>query len=193
MSNAETVANVAGKQARNAMERVSALEEAVDSIGKTVNSIIGPINNTFSNLQQQLSQAVEILDVLVKEFGPEKVEASLLAERKARLAAKQASEKQTVEEGVKAGTLKVADTVTPEALLVFEESDKDGKVMEFPRAQFWYKQLLPNFQTQIANNLVGFKMVSPENHTFELKEIYVPVQKPAETVASAEAPVAPQA
>lgn len=172
---AETQAMVAGKQARNAMERVTALENVVPQI-------IGMLQN----IQAQFSQSVEILDALVENFGIETVEKTVVANRRQKAIAKSTEETKQVAALIEQGVLKATTKVAEHNMLVFKETKPDGTPNEpVSRVQFMYEQLQEQFRTQLIGKAVGEKLASPGGNIFELAEIYevVPQAAPVPDVA----------
>jgi hypothetical protein len=175
-----TVANLAQKNARNAIQRVEALEEVVPKM-------ISVINEGMGKLQQQISSLAEVMEAQTAAIGSESVNTIVMENRRTNDAKKVAAEKEEIAKRVEAGELIPADSIGDSTLMVFEESDKEGKVLPFgSRVQFSFGQLKEEFRKDVVGKKLGDKVVVPEGHSFEVKELYTIVHKaPAQATAQA--------
>lgn len=174
----ETVANIAQKNARNAMQRVEALEEVIPNIVSSVSTGMGKV-------QQQVNQLAEVVEALVSLAGTEAVQKAVMENRKAADVRKVEAEVAQLAKAVETGALKTADAVADNCVLVFAEYDKEGKPLEVNgRSQFSVGQLQPQFKDELMGKKVGATITSPEGHKFEVKEIYAIQPQATEKLAA---------
>jgi len=163
----ETIANLARKNARDAMQRVTALEQVVPQL-------IGMVQN----LQSQFSQSVEILDALVQNFGVEVVENTVIANRRQKAITKSEEEQKQMATLIEQGVMKPVSVVGERTLVVFKEQTPDGKPTEpVSRVQFMFEQLQPQFREQLTGKGAGTVITSPAGNTFTVQEVYEIVAK----------------
>lgn len=175
----ETVANLAQKNARNALQRIEYLERLIPQL-------LSATNNAMNQAQMQFSGLVEIVDALVQAHGPEAVEAIVVENRRNRALKQVEGDKAFLKAALDSGEAKAADTVTEDSIIVFNETTEDGVALDPGRAQFQYKQLMPAFRPQVLGKGTGTKVVSPQGNVFEVVEIYSYTPK-AEVEAATEA------
>ena len=182
MSNAETIATLASKQSRAALERVENVERALKQVIESANA-------AFERANTQMQQMADVIDVLVELAGTDVITAKLVEKEVAKSTARVEAQKAQVEAALLQGTLKVVDTVTDQSLIVFKEY-KGETALENGRNQFMAGQLKPEFKAKVVGQGVGYKLDAPTvGHTFEVVEIYEPVAVqptlPTETLAEA--------
>jgi len=183
----ETIANLAQKNARNAMQRVEALE-------KIIPNIISATNQSLNQLQQQLAQSVEIMDALIQILGEETVGKVMQENRQFRNQKALEEAKARVAAEVDSGALKPAETVGPNSRIVFQELDANGKALEPGRAEFDVSKMLEPFRTEVQGKKAGDSIKTPAGNTFEIQEVYDNVEKKADVLvgptSTTEAPTA---
>jgi hypothetical protein len=181
------------------MERLEALEKALNQLIVELNTSFGKINERFQPLestlgqviqatqvlQLQFSQAVEILDATVQLLGSDAVEKTIQDNRRIAAVEKDNKRKAKLDADLEAKKLTSATNVTDTSTLVFTETLPDGKEAVPARAIFEFLELQPEFRKQVQDQAPGVKLTAPNGNTFELKEVYVPVAAP-ETSAPAE-------
>lgn len=186
MSNAETKANLAQKNARNALQRIQALEGAVQGV-------LTATNNALGEAEGRLAQLAEVLDAVVESQGAEAINVILTEKRRSRAQQKQERDAMEIKEKVLNGKLKAVATVGETSVLVFKELDKDGQALEFSRVQTSALLLVPKVRGETLGKTIGHKVTNTgSEHTFEIMEIYDPVPQTPEA-AAAEAPAATEA
>jgi hypothetical protein len=180
------------KKTRNALDRLDELEKALPQI-------VSGVNNSLSQLNNQLQGMTEIMDVLIENVGQEKVTAALAANRQKRSEDQAAAEKKSVDEALLSGTLENATEISEKTIVVGREFDKDGVVRIPGRVQVQFSRVSPEFQEKLKGQKPGFSFEIPSTGgKFEVDEIYdvvppvVPAPAPvaAAPVAAPEAPVA---
>jgi hypothetical protein len=158
---------------RNALQRVEEIERVIPNV-------IGAVNEGLGKLQQQISALVEVAEALTDAVGTDVINAKVVENRKTKDASKTAAEEEAIQKALTAGELVPADAIAETSLMVFTESDKDGKVLEVgSRVQFSFMQLKPEFRAEVLGKKVGEKILVPEGHSFEVKSIFTIVPKPA--------------
>lgn len=183
MGNAETIANVANKNSRNALQRLDGLEQGVQQL-------VGATNNAIGQISRQLSQIAEIADAATAILGEDVVAAKVVELRKDRLQKESAQQKAQVDDLLLQGILVPAEKVGEKSLLVGRETDKEGKEVFPGRQQVLFSQVRPDLKEKLLGQAVGAAVETPAGNTFNLVEIYdITEAKPAE--ATETAPAAP--
>lgn len=181
MSHAETKAMAAAQTARNAIQRIEALE-------KMIPHLISATNNALTEYEGKLTQVAEVADALVQNVGEEAVNAVLVANRRTRAAAREAAETKQIADALEKGDLKPAEKVGEGSVLVLKRYGADGQPQEFGRVQASVAILVPPLRAEALGKSVGHKMKVPGGEdSFEIVEIYEPVAKPAPLPAAAQA------
>ena len=172
-------------RAANALEKLDSVVKAVDAvtaevadIRKALQGIIPAINQTFTQTNQQLSEAVEVLDAVVKTLGPSVIEAAMVEERQARATAQAEELKARLAEAVSNGTLISVDKVTEGSTIVGKETNVDGSTRHPGRAQVAYQKIKPEFQAKMLGQSAGYTVELEGEGKFEILEIYEQVEKP---------------
>ena len=184
MSNAETKAMMATKTARNAIQRIEALE-------KMIPNLISATNNALTEFETKLTQLAEVTDALVQNVGEEAVNTVLVAGRKVRAAGREAAEIAQIAGALATGALKPAASVGEGSVLVLKQYGADGQPLEFSRVQASVAILVPPLRQEALGKSVGYKMKAPNgDNSFEIMEIYDVAPPAAEVPAQAAAPAA---
>ena len=163
------------KQARNAIERMDAIEQLIPKLIEATNRSLGQLND-------QLAGAVEIVDAVVQILGEEAVSRAVSETRLVRAKETAKNQEAAIAKGVEAGQLKKTETVTPTSYIVFKEYDKEGTELAVSRFQSSLKNLQPKVREELAGKTVGYKVKVEGEHSFEVMEIY-------EVVPTSELPV----
>lgn len=179
MSNAETVANLAQKNSRNALQRLDAVEQTQAQVVQALNSTLGP-------LQQQFSQYVEIVDAVTAILGDEVVANRVAEIRKERAIQQAEVQAQQVKTLVANGILAVASVIGEKSLIVGKEFDKEGHEMLPGRRQALLSQIRTDLQEKLMGQGVGFKLDTGDG-AFEVLEVYDVIEKTAPTAEAAPA------
>ena len=177
------------KQTKDALARITDLEEQLPQIVQGVNSGLGQANNQISQLQELVEALTEVIGGLA---GADAVPKAVVDLRAKHLAERIESEKAMLEAGVKNGDWVTVDAVTTKSLIVGTEADKDGAVLNGGRIQILAANLKPEFKEKLLGQKVGGGMDLPTGGKFTVTEIYDSVVKPPPAPAAA-APVAPPA
>lgn len=176
----ETIANLAQKNARNAMQRVDKLEKEMEFLQrKALPGLVQSIQQSLGNVDKQLAAALEVVDALVVLLGDDKVQETMNANRK-RIA------DQNEEEAVAAiatrlndGSLIQADSIAENTLLVFRRSNEDGTPVPYnSRVEISFANLKDDFKTELLGKGRGHKVKGDETPVmlYEVTEIYTPVE-----------------
>jgi hypothetical protein len=178
----ETIAQLAQKNSRNAIQRVEELE-------KLVPQVISATNNAVQQIQVQLSGAVEILDAVIQALGVETIEKIVTENRTRRADEQNAKTREQIDGLVAQGVLVAGDKVSEQSLVVFKEFNKEG-VEQVARLQHVFKQLQEEFKPQLLGAAVGAKVTAATGSSFEVLEIYeiVEAKQPAPSAAVVDAP-----
>jgi hypothetical protein len=180
----ETIANLAQKTARNAMQRVDDLEKRASTLEKMVPNIIQAVNQSLTQLNQQLMQAVEVLAAVEQILGAETIGKVIHENREARNQQLLDEAKARIAAEVEQGNLVPAAAVGPKSRVVFQEKDGEGKELNPGRAEFDMEKILEPFRTELQGKVVGDSLKTPVGSIFEIREIYDVVEKKAEAPAA---------
>jgi hypothetical protein len=165
------------KNLENTIERVTQLE-------KVIESIIPAINKTFSNTNQQISEAVEVLDAVVKTLGPATIEVAMVEERKAKATQEMERQKNELSVALAEGSLVSVDKVTEKSLIVGKETNPDGNIRHPGRVQVVYSRVEADFQAKLLGQAVGYVLELPTGGKFEVVEVFEEVTKSVAPPAS---------
>jgi len=168
------------KKTSNALERL-------DQVEKTVMNIVSAVNNSISQLGNQIGGVTEVLDAVVQTLGVETIQKIMSENRVAKAEAQAESEKAALAELLAKGDIKAVDKVSEKSIVVGRETDKDGTVRLPGRAQVAFARIDPNFQPQLLGQGPGFSLDLPNGGKFEVLEAYEVVEKAADATPAAEA------
>jgi hypothetical protein len=183
MSN-ETVGNLsAQRNARNAIERVQALETVIfgetPKDGERKPGVIESLSKQLDQVQQQLSEAVEVLDAVAKAIGPDAV-GKIVTETRVENARNDAKRQQDqLQKLLAAGQLKAVPAIGENSFVVGVETKPDGAIVEPGWFMHHMSQLKPTAKEALAGQAVGFKFATESGGQYEVKEIYEVQQVPA--------------
>jgi len=158
------------KKTSNALERL-------DQVEKTVMNIVSAVNNSLSQVSQQLAGITEVLDAVVQTLGQETIQKVMTENRTAKAEAQAEAEKEALQELVAKGDIKAVEKVTEKCIVVGRETDKDGAVRVPGRAQVAFARIDPNFQPALLGQAPGFSLELPTGGKFEVLEVYEVVEK----------------
>lgn len=151
--------------ARNALQRVQDIEDAMQQV--------------VVSFTQEITKINETCGVLIDMLGRDVFEAALTSKRDTAETNAVAAQKKALAEGVEAGVLKVVDTIADSSLLVLTEKTADGKPLKYgSRVQVPLGQVKEQFRAQFVGKKVGEAVGTPEGHLFEVAEIYEPQKAP---------------
>lgn len=153
---------------RNALERISSLENDLQGI-------VHGVQSAFNAINQQMGALNELLNVVVNEIGPDVVNARLQEMRDERAMAQAEASKNSLETAVKAGQIKVVDIIEDDSILTGVEKDKDGQVVKPGYVQLRFADVLPDLKEKLKGQVVGFVLDTPVGGKFEVTGIYQPV------------------
>jgi hypothetical protein len=194
MNQSSTVAQLASKTARNAVQRVEELEATVEVLKTNLqtlqegqSNIINSSNEEFTKLNTKVGSLAELVRALIDAVGPAEVERVVKATRQADDVTSVENMKAEIVKGIAKGELKTAEAISDKSLLVFVEKDPSGVVLEYgSRKQWLFSQVGDAFKPQLLGKDVGAILTAPNGATFEVVEFY-------DTVANAvETPVVPE-
>ena len=170
------------KAQKNALERIESLEESFPQI-------IQGINSAFTEVNNQISNAQEMLDVFAEMLGEDAVKTALDSMRTRKALERAAAQKAAVEEAVKAGKLTVATVISEKSLVIGVELNKDGQAVSGGRVQLPVQGIKPEFKEKLVGQGVGASFDIPSGGKFTVQEIYEAVETPPEApVADATPP-----
>lgn len=179
----ETQTNIsAQKNARNALQRVEQLED-------TIPKVISSFSQALNQLQQQVTNAVEVLDAAISLLGPEQVQKTVVDARVTRARAEAESQKGQIAELVADGTLLADQVVTDKSIVVGQETREDGTLIEPGWFQHQFSQIKPEFQKELLGKGPGTEFKTANGNTYKLLEVYtvdeVKVKEKAEAAQKA--------
>jgi hypothetical protein len=172
------------KQVKTALERIDDLEKRVPEFAREVEKAV-------NGQAQSMAQLSEVMGALIEIVGPNAVDAMIEENRARREQARVEAAKDALAKGIAAGTIVPAALVSTRSLIVADQKDKDGKVVD---ARIVYSQVKPEYQTKVLDQAPGFSFEFPDGGSFTIKEVYdvplppVPDSKDVPVEASEEAP-----
>ena len=169
----ETVANLAQKNARNAMQRVEILERRQESTEKAIANLVQSIQEAFNRLEKEHQNALRIIDALVSVVGVEAVNAQMMTAAKKEDQDRTDQTKKLIADGLAEGKLKTVDVIGDKSLIAFHRTNADGTAMELGGyVTFNLTDLKEEFRKGLLGKGVGTKVVSSEPYNYEVIEIY---------------------
>jgi hypothetical protein len=181
----ETVANLAQKNARNALQRVDGLEQEQEKQGRMITHVIKAVNESLGNLNggldtitKQLVGVAEVLDAVVRVLGSETIDKVVNEQRAIKAETRITAMKDQLTQLITAGTVKPSENVAENSLMVFKEYDKDGKELPHSRVQFTAAELQPQFRGELMGKGAGTRITSSAGNSFELLEVYEVIAPP---------------
>lgn len=179
------------KKVAGLSERLDLIEDAVEQQSKGTQQIIVAVNTALGQLGQQGSETREMVDALIQAVGVDVVQG--IMEQNRLNAMKDAAEKTkaNIAQAVKDGKLVKADKVSEKTLIVGKETKEDGTEVPPGFAAIGLQQVKKEFREKLTDQSVGFKMETESKGSFEILELYNPVEAPP--AAAAEAPASPSA
>jgi len=183
-----------GKFGRNgtgpaAPEKPSALQR-VEALEAAVNQTLRAMRQTFAVVETRLSNLEQVQVALIKLVGQEQVEEELRKMKIAQLEEEAEKEKYGLEEALKENRLLDATEVTDMSVIVGSEVDANDQPLYPSRVQFIYPKLHKEYQDIILGKKVGDVVTTPAGSKFTVKEIYninVDWKPPIEAAPVAEA------
>jgi uncharacterized protein YoxC len=173
MTFANTEARLASKNVRNAVQRVEALEERTDVLGKDLGQIADSANKVFGDINRELTTIKELLRAVAEVAGMDAVEQVVTQNRTKDDELNTQKMAEQIDSGLSNGDLVPATEVRENSLIVFLEKDKDGKSLQFgARKHFMASQLLPEFRAQLANKGIGATVTAQNGNVFEVTAVY---------------------
>ncbi len=156
------------------------LERVVD-----VENEASELNNKFDGLTNQVRNGLEVQGDFIKAiievakgFMPDfesKFEAVFEANQKAKIDKRIEREKAQLDQLLKSGALKVSKKVTGRSLLAVRFFEKDGTAG--PRQQVLMNQFIPELQSKLLDQGVGFTSELENGVKVELLELYEIVEQ----------------
>jgi hypothetical protein len=168
----ETIANLAQKNARNALQRMEAVEHDLNTIKSVLQSTVKGVSDNFQNLNKEVDDLGLFVIAVSRLLGEDKVRETIQVVVREQKTNAIAGAKKALADAVEQGALKWASTVPDNAILVFEELDAEGNPVEFGRQQHPINRIQPQFRNELMGKEVG-TVLSPENSPkIRLIEIY---------------------
>ncbi len=171
-------------KAKNAMERLAQVENAVEGLLKLVDRELGAVVN-------QINQLSDVINGTVQVVGLDKVQVVL----QENAAAKLKSEEDAIAEGQLEGRITPVAAVPAQGIVGYKEYDANGQ-LRIPGK--YYKnigQLSKDAQALLVGKEVGFKTSIGNGATMEIVEVYEflppPPMPDAAAANGATAPEAP--
>lgn len=166
MSNAETIANVASKKARTALDRLEFIE------GKLVPSLAEQVNGVIRNLQQQIVAMTDYLDALTESVGAEAVNEMVTNKRKERTLKEVEAKKTELAGLVQKGTLVEAEVVAAQSIISGRVLDAAGTEL-FPGYEVVAVAAQPeDIKAVVTGAAKNAQIKLPNGNIFELQAIY---------------------
>jgi hypothetical protein len=180
MSSAETLANLASKQSRNALQRLDRID------GK--DGILDNHSQSLKTLQTQFSQYVAIVDAAVELLGVEAITAKVKENAEKEAAKKKESEEAQIKQLLELGVLSTSEAVTVKSVVVGCEIKKGEGVSDevlFPgRQQVVFNDVTnPELRTALLGKKVGEDFPLPNGNFFKVTEIYNIIEQKAQAVS----------
>jgi hypothetical protein len=173
---AETIANLASKQSRNALQRLDQVENVLTNHSQAVN-----------NLQNQFGQYVAIVDAMVELLGVETVTAKVKENAEKKALEQKASEESQVQSLLGMGVLVFAQNVSEKSVVVGQEIKRSESADEvlFPGRQqvvLSNPKISQDVKNLLLGKVVGDEVSLPGGNFYKLTEIYDIVDEAARKV-----------
>lgn len=158
---------------RNALERISGLEQDFQRLVQGVQQAMNQLEST----QQTIS---EVLDAVVNITGTEPVQAKIAELRKKRASESAAKAKEALDLALVDGKIEQIEKVETGCILTGVEYDKDGNAIDPGYVQLNLDVVKPQFQEKMLGQGVGFKFETETGGQFEVTGIYkaLPPEEP---------------
>lgn len=191
MSNAQTTKDAisAQRKATTALDRVNALEVAVERLARAMKKFFDDTSKQVTQQGEQLAQAVELLDATVKLMGGDAVAKAVDDNRIERATAELERSQKALAAALEKGVVKPSDVITDNCILVAVETKADGTAVPPGRFQYHIDQISEPSRSQLLGNKPGHQIDTPAGTVFKVLEVYEVV--PEAPAPAAEPAVAP--
>jgi hypothetical protein len=170
-----------GRKLKSIIERVEDIERTQQGILQALNQLMIQANERFNN-------QAEITAAIAEHIGPEKVK-QLVEELRDRQDAELVAKAIKYLEGeIDAGRLQQIETMSAKSTVVGVEVDKDGKAIRPGRVQIPFTNIMPELQEQLLGKPAGTRVETKGGTTFEVLEVYEPVEQAAGSSVPVEVP-----
>jgi len=168
----ETIANLAQKNARNALQRMEAVENDLNTVKSVLQATVKGVSENFQSLNKEVDDLGVFVLAVSRLLGEDKLKETIQVVVRENKTNAIAGAQKALADAVEQGALKKVETVPDNAILVFEELDADGNPVEFGRQQHPLNRLQPQFRDEVMGKGVG-TVLAPENSPkVRLSEIY---------------------
>lgn len=167
---------------RNALERISGLENDFARLVQGVQAAVNEIN-------QKLNTISEVLDAVVTLNGAEKVQQQMADTRRQRAEERAKASKDALDNALLEGTIEQIEKIEDGATITGVEYDKEGKPLPPGYVQLPFDTVKPEFKEKMLGQGVGFKFETEPGGTFEVTGVYKSVpqsEAPDETPSDLE-------
>jgi hypothetical protein len=161
------------KQTRSALERIEVLEQMHERLVVGIDGILNQLNTRLSAIEETLEAVSGII-------GPEQIANLIVENRKRRSEDAAAAAKAALDDAIAKGIMAPAEVIGENTLVVGRETDKDGNQVGASRIQLAFMGIKPQFRDQLLGKGVGTKLTTENEGTFEVIELYNPVEKSPE-------------
>ncbi len=161
--------------------------DRVEQLEKQTPRLLHSINDS---LDRRFHHLVSALNGVIRILGKEAVEKAMKDQDAEDLQKQAEAAKNQVEAGLKSGTIKATEKVTPKSLIVGIEYGLDGQPLPPGRVQLMFEQLSPLFQEVVLNKGADTDLDIPDGKggssgKFKVMEIYEMVEPSTEVPAAA--------
>ena len=189
------LAKKAVQTSTGALERVEALEKAVDNLTKAVienakgqQQIMLAVRQALGMVDARLGEQTELTKALVNIVGVKPVMDEVRRAQIEDLENKSLLEKAAFDEGVKEGKVVKVDAVSERSVIIGSEVGPDGEALHPLRVQLFFGTLKEEFRPAILGKVVGDVIETPAGTKFTIGEIWDVVVTES-TEAAPDAPV----
>lgn len=171
------------KQSRDALSRISSLEEDLGKLKKLAESnfkmyaeLFNKLGETLLQTDDKLAASEQLFETLVGKEAVSKIVAERQAARKQQqvemLQKRVEDEKKFIEIGLQVGYLTKVSVVTPKTIIVGQQLNKEGQVVGLERQQFLLTQMNEQVQGLFVNQTEGSIVSLPQGEVFKVTETY---------------------
>jgi hypothetical protein len=165
--------------------------QRLENVEKTQQNGQQMTEGMFNQFRTALTTAMETLDAtmaVLSDLNPEvpvadKVQEKVKAKRHERLVAQSEQEKSQLEQLVKAGVVRVSETIAENSILVARIFDANGEVTGVGRTQLEVNRLNPSIRPNFLGQGVGYVYEAESKDKLEVLEVYEVVPQSAEAAA----------
>lgn len=172
------------------------LLQRVEKLEKRIEQMTEGVNELANRLTSSVTSALEVLDAtiaVVNDLNPGTplstlIEEKITARRHEKAVARAEQEKKQITQLLESGHLKAIDKISKDSLIVGRVFNTEGKVMGVGREQIEFNQLVPELQSMLLGQEVGFMAGQEGKDKLEILEIYELVSQSDVSLKVAEEP-----